>query len=47
MWALDKELETDSKPLKDVTRDDGRKVVAHFEGQNIKQARPSRKRSDG
>ena len=37
VWALYKQL-TDSKPLKDATRDDGRKVVAHFEGQNIKSA---------
>jgi integrase len=37
VWALYKQL-TDSKPFKDVTRDDGRKVVAYFEGQNIKSA---------
>src|SRR3954451_18403326 len=29
---------TDSKPLKDATRDDGRKLVAHFEGQALKSA---------
>jgi integrase len=37
VWALYKQL-TDSKPLKDAARDDGRKVVAYFEGQNIKSA---------
>jgi integrase len=37
VWALYKTV-TDSKPLKDATRDDGRKVVAYFEGQNIKSA---------
>ena len=42
VWALYKQL-TDSKPLKDATRDDGRKVVAHFEGQNIKSATIKRK----
>jgi integrase len=37
VWALYKQL-VDNKPLKDATRDDGRKVVAYFEGQNIKSA---------
>jgi integrase len=37
VWALYKKL-TDSKPLKDATRDDGRKVVEYFEGQKIKSA---------
>jgi hypothetical protein len=37
VWAIYKQL-TDNKPLKDATRDDGRKVVEHFEGQNIKSA---------
>jgi integrase len=37
VWALYKTL-TDSKPLKDSTRDDGRKLVAHFEGEGLKSA---------
>lgn len=37
VWALYKQL-TDSKPLKDATRDDGRKVVEFFEKQNLKSA---------
>jgi integrase len=37
VWALYKTL-TDSKPLKDATRDDGRKLVAYFEGQKLKSA---------
>jgi integrase len=37
VWALYKQL-TDSKPLKDADRDDGRKLVAHFEGQGLKSA---------
>jgi integrase len=37
VWALYKQL-ADSKPLKDATRDDGRKVVGYFENQNIKSA---------
>ena len=37
MWALYKQL-TDSKPLKDATRDDGRKVVQHFESQGLRSA---------
>ena len=35
VWALYKQL-TDNKPLKDASRDDGRKVVHHFEDQGIK-----------
>jgi integrase len=37
VWALYRQL-TDSHPLKDATRDDGRKVVEYFENQNIKSA---------
>ena len=37
VWALYKQL-TDSKPLKDADRDDGRKLVAHFEGEGLKSA---------
>ena len=37
VWALYKQL-TDSKPLKDATRDDGRKVVQHFESQGLRSA---------
>jgi integrase len=37
MWALYKTL-TDSKPLKDADRDDGRKLVAHLEGEELKSA---------
>lgn len=37
VWALYKRL-TDSKPLKDADRDDGRKLVAHFEGEALKSA---------
>ena len=37
VWALYKQL-TDGKPLKDATRDDGRKVVQHFERQGLKSA---------
>jgi len=36
-WALFKSL-CDNKPLKDATRDDGRKVVQHFEAQGLKSA---------
>ena len=36
-WALFKSL-TDGKPLKDASRDDGRKLVAHFESQGLKSA---------
>jgi len=36
-WALYKQL-TNGKPLKDATRDDGRKLVQHFEGQKLKSA---------
>lgn len=35
VWALYKTL-TDSKPLKDSDRDDGRKLVAHFESKGLK-----------
>jgi integrase len=37
VWALYKQL-TDGKPLKDATRDDGRKVVQHFESQGLRSA---------
>jgi integrase len=37
VWALFKRL-TDNKPLKDCNRDDGRKLVAHFEAQELKSA---------
>ena len=37
VWALYKTL-TNSKPLKDADRDDGRKLVAHFEGEGLKSA---------
>jgi integrase len=37
MWALYKTL-TDSKPLKNADRADGRKLVAHFESQELKRA---------
>ena len=37
VWALYKTL-TDGKLLKDATRDDGRKLVAHFEGEGVKSA---------
>jgi Phage integrase SAM-like domain len=37
MWALYRTL-TDSKPLADATRDDGRKLVAYLEGQGLKSA---------
>src|SRR5258706_3954408 len=37
VWALYKQL-TNSKPLKDATRDDGRKLVDYFEKQNLKSA---------
>jgi integrase len=36
-WALFKSL-CDNKPLKDATRDDGRKIVQHFEAQGLKSA---------
>lgn len=35
MWALFKSL-TNKKPLKDCTRDDGRKLVTHLEAQGLK-----------
>ena len=37
VWALYKTL-TDSKPLRDASRDDGRKLVAHFEAGGLKSA---------
>jgi integrase len=37
VWALYKQV-TDSKPLKDATRDDGRKLVQHFEAQELRSA---------
>jgi integrase len=37
IWALYKAL-TGNKRLKDATRDDGRKLVAHFEGEGLKSA---------
>ena len=37
VWALYKQL-TDAKPLKDATRDDGRKVVQYFESQGLRSA---------
>ena len=42
VWALYKTL-TDSKPLKDADRDDGRKLVAHFEGEGLKSATIAKK----
>lgn len=42
VWALYKTL-TGSKPLKDATRDDGRKLVAHFEGKGLKSATVQKK----
>ena len=36
VWTLYKTL-TDSKPLKDADRDDGRKLVTHFEAQGLKE----------
>lgn len=37
VWALFKRL-TNNKPLKDCTRDDGRKLVAHFQAEGLKNA---------
>ena len=37
VWELYKQL-TGGKPLKDATRDDGRKVVQHFESQGLRSA---------
>jgi hypothetical protein len=37
VWALYKQL-TNNKPLKDASRDDGRKLVDYFEKQNLKSA---------
>jgi integrase len=42
LWSLFKTL-TDGKPLKDCTRDDGRKLVAHLEAQGLKSASVRRK----
>ncbi len=42
VWALYKTL-TDSKSLKDASRDDGRKLVAHFEGEGLKSATIAKK----
>jgi integrase len=42
VWALYKQL-TDNRPLKDASRDDGRKLVAHFEGQGLKSATVEKK----
>jgi integrase len=42
VWALYKQL-TDNMPLKDAGRDDGRKLVAHFEGQGLKSATVEKK----
>jgi integrase len=36
-WALFKRL-TDNKPLKECTRDDGRKLVTHFQAEGLKSA---------
>jgi integrase len=41
-WSLYKTL-TDSKPLKDASRDDGRKLVTHFEGEGNKSATITKK----
>src|SRR5262249_24621989 len=35
VWALYKQL-ADGKPLKDASRDDGRKLVGYFQGQGVK-----------
>src|SRR5258708_12183450 len=37
VWALYKQL-TSGKPLKDASRDDGRKLVDYYEKQNLKSA---------
>ena len=42
VWALYKTL-TNSKPLKDADRDDGRKLVAHFEDEGLKSATIAKK----
>ena len=42
VWALYKTL-TDSKPLKDADRDDGRKLVVHFEDEGLKSATIAKK----
>jgi integrase len=42
VWALYKQL-TDSKPLKDARRDDGRKLVTYFEGQGLRSSTITKK----
>jgi hypothetical protein len=42
VWSLYKAL-TENKPLKDAGRDDGRKLVTHFEGQGLKSATVTKK----
>jgi integrase len=42
VWALYKTV-TNSKPLKDADRDDGRKLVVHFEGEGLKSATIAKK----
>jgi integrase len=42
VWVLYKTL-TNSKPLKDADRDDGRKLVAHFDGKGLKSATIAKK----
>jgi integrase len=42
VWALYKTL-TNSKPLKDADRDDGRKLVAHFEDEGLRSATIAKK----
>jgi integrase len=37
VWALYQQI-TDRKPLKDAGRDDGRKLVAHYEGEGLRSA---------
>jgi hypothetical protein len=42
VWALYKQL-IDNMPLKDASRDDGRKLVEYFEAQNLKSATITKK----
>jgi integrase len=42
LWATFKQL-TDNKPLKDCTRDDGRKLVEHYQAQGLRSATIRRK----
>jgi hypothetical protein len=42
VWAIYKQL-TNGKPLKDASRDDGRKVVAYYEAQGLKSATVQKK----